>query len=159
MKLHLEFTNIVDLPKCKIFVNDQELYSGNVCPSYDFDIAIAEGPASIRIVHWDNTPQDTIVENGIIIHDRSFELVKLVIDDYDLEELIWLSEFRATDGTIYPSCLFFGPNGDFVLESTLPVLPWILGTRHATNNNDPDWEQDYNYYITACKILQQISIK
>jgi len=159
MKLHLEFNNIVDVPKCKIFVDNQELYSGNVQNYYDFDISLTNGPVSIRIVHWDKQPQDTVVENNIIVRDRSFELVKLVIDDLDIEELIWNSEFQAIDGAIYPSCLFFGPNGDFVLHLYLPVLHWILSTRQSKNNDNPNWAEDYNYYTTACKLLQQISTK
>lgn len=159
MKLHLEFINIVDLPQCKISINHQELYSGPVGEVYDFDLPITQGAVSIIITHWDKKPQDTVVENGKIIHDRSFELKRLTIDGYDLEELIWHSEFRAIDGAVYPSCLFFGPNGDFVLDIALPVLPWMLQTRHSKNNNDPHWEEDYNYYAQACQLLQQISVK
>jgi len=159
MKLHLEFINIIDQPRCKISINHEELYSGPVLEVYDFDVPHTQGAVSIVITHWDKQPYDTVVKNGQIVRDRSFELARLIVDGYDLEELIWHSEFRAVDGAVYPSCLFFGPNGDFVLDFTMPVLAWILHTRHTKNNNDPHWEEDYNYYITACQLLQQISIK
>lgn len=159
MKLYLEFDHIVDDPMCNIVVNDQQLYSGAVQPIYDFELDVVDGDISLCIEHWDKRPEDTVVENGKIVCDRSFELKQIKVDNYDLEELIWQSEFRAADGAVYKSCLFFGPNGCFVLNFTKPVLGWILKTRHTLNNNDPTWEQDYHYYIQACKILTQISIK
>jgi hypothetical protein len=156
MKIQLKFKNIVDTPKCKIFLGDQELYSGVVPPDYDRICELAEGDCQLIVEHFDKLPSDTIVENGAIVRDRSFELDKIIIDDYDLEELIWNSEFLAEDGSVYPSCLFFGPNGKFVLNFHNPILYWILKTRHEKNNNDPTWEEDYNYYQRACKILAQM---
>ena len=156
MKLQLKFKNIIDTPMCVIRVNDQELYRGTVPDQYSKEFDFYDIDAILMIEHIDKNPQDTIVKDGIIIRDRSFELDQIIIDGYDLEELKWASEFRAQDGAVYTSCLFFGPNGKFVLKFSNPVLHWILKTRHEKNNNDPHWEEDYNYYQQACKILQQI---
>jgi hypothetical protein len=156
MKLQLKFKNIIDTPMCVIRVNDQELYRGTVPDQYSKEFNFYDIDAILMIEHIDKNPQDTIVKDGIIIRDRSFELDQIIIDGYDLEELKWASEFRAQDGAVYTSCLFFGPNGKFVLKFSNPVLHWILKTRHEKNNNDPHWEEDYNYYQQACKILQQI---
>ena len=93
------------------------------------------------------------------MRDRSFELEQCIIDDYDLQELIWQSCFISTDGEIYESCLYFGPNGEFQLEFESPILRWILRTRHEKNNNDPTWEEDFEYYQQACNRLQLISNK
>jgi hypothetical protein len=157
MKLHLEFKNIVDNPMCRISLGDQELYNGVVEETFDLSANVPNGPVSLTIDHWDKRPGDTIVENDTIIHDRGFELSRVVIDDYDIEELIWTSEFRALDGAVYSSCLYFGPNGKFVLELVNPVLYWILKLKHECNNNDPNWEEDYQYYQNACKLLTLIS--
>jgi hypothetical protein len=159
MKLCLKFKNIVDAPMCAIIINNQELYRGEVLDLYDFDVDVADGVAKLQIDHWDKKPSDTVVENNVIVRDRSFELDTVIIDNYNIEELIWKSQFYATDGNVYKSCLFFGPNGSYVLNFYNPVLYWILQTRHQDNNNDPEWEQDYNYYIRACKILKQISTR
>jgi hypothetical protein len=159
MKIHIEFANVVDLPKCNISVNDRLLYRGEVQTINEFDVDLADGHCCLSIEHWDKNPGDTVVEAGKIVRDRSFELKTIAIDDYDLEELIWQSEFRATDGAVYRSCLFFGPNGTWVLDFTNPILHWILETRHKLNDNDPAWEEDYHYYTEACRILKQISIK
>ena len=157
MKLQLKFKNIVDSPHCVIRMNDQELYRGVAPADFLNDFEQPESDCVLVIAHIDKRPSDTIVKDGTIIRDRSFELDQITIDGYDLEELKWASEFRAQDGAVYASCLFFGPNGEFVLNFSNPVLPWILKTRHKKNNNDPHWEEDYTYYQQACKILQQIS--
>jgi hypothetical protein len=156
MKLQLKFKNIVDSPHCAIRINGQELYRGGVPADFLNNFEQLESDCVLVIEHINKQPSDTIVKGGTIIRDRSFELDQIVIDGYDLEELKWTSEFRAQDGAVYASCLFFGPNGKFVLKFSNPVLPWMLKTRHEKNNNDPHWEEDYNYYQQACKILQQI---
>lgn len=156
MKLQLKFKNIVDSPHCVIRMNEQELYRGVTPADFLNEFVQPASDCVLVIEHLDKHPSDTIVEDGKIIRDRSFELDQITIDEYNLEELKWASEFQAEDGAIYTSCLFFGPNGKFVLKFNNPVLRWILKTRHEKNNNDPDWEQDYNYYQQACKILQQI---
>lgn len=157
MRIQFYLDHIVDSPHCAIAVNGGQLYMGSAQPYHEFDLDVPEGRLEILIRHLDKKPQDTKIENGKITRDRSFELTKIVIDGYDLEELIWNSEFRADNGQTYPSCLFFGPNGDFVLEAEYPILKWILKSRHEKNNNDPDWGQDYDFYTQACRILAQIS--
>lgn len=158
MQLILNFTNIVDAPMCVVRLCDQVLYKGLVEPQLRFDWPMVSDQVTLTISHTDKLPQDTVVENGRIVRDRSFELASIVIDGYDLEELKWNSRFTAVDGSVYESCLFFGPNGDFKIAFELPILKWILRCRHQ---NDPSqiWEQDYNYYMQACQILQQISKK
>lgn len=154
MKLQLTFKNIVDDPQCKILINETLLYEGATQNSYAFDLAVPQGSCRLTIVHCDKSPEHTIVENGIIVRDRSFELTKCVIDGYDLQELIWLSRFVADSGEVYNSCLFFGPNGQFQLDFENPVLRWLLRSRHERDNNDSNWEQDFEYYQQACKLLQ-----
>lgn len=158
MQLILNFENIIDAPRCAVRVCDQALYEGSVEPQLIFDLSMVSDRGTLTISHIDKLPQDTLMENGRIVRDRSFELASIVIDGYDLEELKWNSRFTAVDGAVYESCLFFGPNGDFKIEFELPILKWILKCRHQ---NDPCqvWEQDYNYYMQACQILQQISKK
>jgi hypothetical protein len=151
MRLHLTFKNIVDNPKCRIYINQQLLAEGTVEPSYEFNIDLDAVECCLRIDHWDKNPSDTIVENGKIIRDRSFELEKIIIDGYDLQELIWQSSFVSSNSERYESCLFFGPNGSFELSFHLPILHWIL-----SNRNESGWEEDYNHYQTACQLLKQI---
>lgn len=156
MNINLNFKNIVDSPMCRIYINDDELYSGPVLPTYVLDTNLPTGTATLIIEHWGKRPEDTVVENNVIVRDRSFEIDSVIIDHYDLEELKWDSKFNAQDGAVYPGCLFFGPNGRFVLEFETPVLRWMLQTRHEKNNDDPHWEEDYNYYTEACRLLAQI---
>jgi hypothetical protein len=155
----LTFTSIVDNPRCQIRLEEQILYTGSVLPSIDFDLAQSLGPVSLTISHIDKRPEDTVVIDGKIVRDRSFELASIIVDGYDIEELKWQSQFRSVDGNVYDSCLFFGPNGDFHIVFELPILKWILRCRHEKNNDDPHWEDDYQSYTNACIILDQISQK
>lgn len=134
------------------------MYSGEVKPTFSINYD-ATGPVTLEIEHYGKQPDDTVVENGVIVRDRSFELTNINVDGIEFNDLIWQSEFCATDGNVYPSCLFFGPNGKFVINFENPVLKWYLQQQHLKNNNDPLWEEDYNYYIDACKLLTQISQK
>ena len=159
MNIKLNFSAIVDNPQCRILINNHELYSGVVQTEFCFDTPVDPGEIQLRIVHYDKQPTDTVVVDGKIVRDRSFTLDQVVIDNYNIEELIWQSRFEATHGDVYQSCLFFGPNGDFILDFEAPVLRWMLSTRHVRNNNDPTWESDYQYYTQACQLLTQISTK
>jgi len=159
MKLKLEFDNIVDRPCCSVTVNQQQLYRGEVRPELTLFSKDLTDRVELKITHYDKKPEETVVVDGKIVQDRSFTLEKIIVDNYSFDELIWESKFYADTGEVYPSCLFFGPNGNFVIDFQLPVLPWILKTRHQKNNNDPNWEQDYNYYEQACQLLSQISNK
>ena len=159
MKIQLQFKNIVDDPRCRILINDQVLFVGITQLQHAFDVEIPEGVCRLTIVHYDKSPEHTIVENGVIVRDRSFELERCVIDGYNLQELVWHSELVADDSNVFKSCLFFGPNGECRLDFENPALRWILRTRHKQNNNDPHWEQDFEYYQQACKRLQLMSTK
>lgn len=150
MKLQLQFKNIVDDPLCKIIVNNVELYVGVVHPTYSFVYEDKHNDVHLKIVHYDKKNAETIVDsNGKIIRDRSFELEKIIVDDYDFENLIWKSFFQSTNDDVYESCLFFGPNGSFNINFRLPVVEWIL----ENTNEDDSWREDYEYYKRAMKIL------
>lgn len=158
MNLEINFCNIVDSPRCNVVVNSNCVFTGEVSTQVTTTIP-DNSDIELIITHWDKKPSDTVVENGFIVRDRSFEIQSITVDGINIEELIWQSEFRAVNGDVYPGCLFFGPNGDFVIKFTTPILKWLLEQRHLKNNNDPTWEQDYNFYITACNLLTQISNK
>lgn len=159
MNIHLQFKNIIDEPRCTIRINNHILFSGIVQPQHVFDVVVPQDMCQLTIEHWDKLPEHTIVEQGVIVRDRSFELERCCLDGYDLQELIWLSRFVADNGEVYQSCLYFGPNGQFQLNFENPPLRWILRTRHERNNNDPGWEEDFEYYQQACKRLQLMLIK
>ena len=153
MNLILVFKNIVDNPKCKIFVNNQELYNGSVKSNYNFDLAAIDKTVDLIIEHYDKNPDDTVVDSdNNIIRDRSFEIEKIIVDGYDFENLIWKSFFESTNGDIYNSCLFFGPNGSFKIQFKIPILKWILENTHEPGS----WEEDYEYYTKAISIIDTV---
>lgn len=159
MNTKIFFKNINQNPECSITVNNETQYYGPVNECTEININYV-GPVVLEIAFTNKNPEDTVVNSeGNIIQDKNFELDKILIDGYSFDDLIWDSVYQATNNEVYKSCLFFGPPGKFVIEFDMPFLKWTLKTKHAKNNNDPHWEEDYNYYMQAWNILQQISNK
>jgi hypothetical protein len=160
MKLHFEFDNINCGPNNRVPVidlrlNQQTLYYGPVVCELDLN-SVDDPTSCLEIVFVNKDPSDTVCDtNGTITSDMNFCLKKIVIDNIDFEELIWQSKYVCEDQT-YNGCLFFGPKGRFVIDFEYPVLRWMLKTRHSINGLDPNWEEDYNYYVNACKILNNL---
>ena len=158
MNLVLEFEHINCYngpPLILVKVNDIEYYNGVVDSCISLAIPdVTHG--TLTIEHHGKQNIDTEVQNNIIINDKNFTLKNITIDDYNLEELKWDSSFTAADGNVIPGCLFFGPNGVYKLEFQQPILRWILQTRHQKNNNDPNWEEDYNYYMRAINLVREL---
>ena len=160
--IELFFKNITSvngkIPRCRIELNGRGIFAGQVENKITLT-AKAKEKNKIRI-HFDNKEsKDTVVdENGKIKEDLSFELQKLKIDGKDIKHLIWQSKY-VTGNTEIESCLFFGPKGFFEFAFEMPILKWFLKTNHNINNNDPDWEQDYNFYNEAWQKLSKIQTR
>ena len=159
MNLTLKFKNIQDcngLPNIRISINDAVVFENPVCALISVLCHPVDNKINLSIEHYGKNPvTDTVVENGVIAQDRSCELDAIEVDGYDLEELKWLSAYHCDDGTVLDKCLFFGKNGTWRIEFELPVLRWILRTRHEINHNDPDWAEDYESYVRACRLLNK----
>lgn len=160
MNLILKFKNINSVqgvPVLDIAINNRSVWHGDVQAEIDIQHHDCNKVA-LTISHVDKDPsKHCIVENGKIIADRNCELDEIIIDNYNIEELKWLSSYTTTDNEVLDKCLFFGKNGTWSIELELPILRWILRTRHQLLNNDPTWEQDYESYITACKLLNNLN--
>jgi hypothetical protein len=158
MKIILNFENINcfnGAPLVAVSVNDVNYHRGPVTKTIQIECPDTDH-AILNIEHYGKQHCDTQVSDGVIVQDKNFTLKNIVVDEYDIEELKWDSNFTTHDNTVIPGCLFFGPNGTYSLSFQRPILKWILQTRHQKNHNDPNWEEDYNYYCQANKLLQEI---
>jgi hypothetical protein len=159
MNLALKFKNIQDcngLPNIRIMINDAVVFENTVCPLITVQCHPVDNKINLSIEHYGkDTSTDTVVVDGAIVQDRSCELDTIEVDGYDLQELKWLSAYHCDDGTVLDKCLFFGKNGTWRMAFELPALRWILRTRHEINNNDPDWSEDYESYVRACRLLNK----
>ena len=159
MNLALKFENIQPcngLPRIRIVINDAVVFENEVCPLIVVQCHPADNKINLSIEHYGKDPsKDTVVVDGVIVQDRSCELRTIEVDGYDLEELRWHSAYHCEDGTVLDKCLFFGKNGTWRLAFELPVLRWILKTRHEINGNDPTWAEDYESYVRACRLLNK----
>jgi hypothetical protein len=159
MNLTLKFKNIQDcngLPNIRIVINDAVVFENTVCSLIPVQCHPVDNKINLSIEHYGKDPsKDTVVVDGVIVQDRSCELDTIEVDGYDLQELKWLSAYHCDDGTVLDKCLFFGKNGAWRIAFELPVLRWILSTRHEINRNDPDWSEDYESYVRACRLLNK----
>lgn len=113
----------------------------------------AEESNTLAIYFINKEDGDTITDSqGKIVDDMNFELDSVIIDGLDIKDLKWQGRYH-TNGDVLPSCLFFGPKGHYELFFKYPVLKWTLEQNHLKNQNDPSWEEDYNYYMEAWKRL------
>lgn len=160
MNIKLKFKNINEcngIPKLCISVNSKELYKGFVSSDIDLNTDV-DGIVNLKIVHFDkNNNTDVEVQNNVVVADKNCELEEILVDGYNLEELKWRSVYVTEDDEVLDGCLFFGKNGYFQLNFESPVLRWMLKTRHEILNNDPYWEQDYESYTAACKLIHSLN--
>ena len=159
MNLALKFKNIQPwngLPHIRIVINDAVVFENTVCPLITVQCHPVDNQIKLSIEHYGkDTAVDTVVIDGVIVQDRSCELDTIEVDGYDLQELKWLSAYHCDDGSVLDKCLFFGKNGTWHMAFELPVLKWILRTRHEINRNDPTWSEDYESYVRACRLLNK----
>jgi len=159
--IKLKFKNINSVnnkaPQMAVHVNSKELYKGLVLEQHVIDVDLQEQNI-LKIYFINKEDPDTVIQDGKIVNDLNFELENITLDKHDIQDLIWKGQYVSKDNVI-PSCLFFGPRGYFELHFEYPILKWILKTNHEDHNDDPTWEQDYNYYIEACQLLNKIQKK
>ena len=159
--IKLKFKNINSVnskaPQMAVHVNSKELFKGQVSEEHVIDVDLQE-QNTLKIYFINKEDPDTVIQDGKIINDLNFELENITVDQHDIQDLIWKGKYVSKDSVI-PSCLFFGPRGYFELHFEYPILKWILKTNHQDHNDDPTWEQDYNYYIEACQLLHKIQKK
>ena len=160
LALELKFKNINSSknkkPVVQVVLNETELVNDTVKPYFKIETAGTQENNILKIYFANKENSDTVLDkNNNIIEDLTFELEQIVIDGFDIKDLIWKSQYVTRTEKIQ-SCLFFGPYGYFEFKFDMPVLKWILKTNHEKHNNDPNWEEDYNYYTEAWKLLNQI---
>lgn len=156
MNLNIKFKNIQTGPRninpmIRVVLNDACVYDGVV---NDVDVECNVSNANkLQIFFVNKTNSDTEVNDaGKIISDMCFELEEVSADSIKFEDLLWSGKYKTADTEIN-GCLFFGPAGYYEINFEYPILKWKLKTKHNLTGNDPNWEEDYNYYIQACKIL------
>ena len=161
MKLQFVFENINTgpnnkVPEIEIKLNSKSLYLGHVQELIHAE-DLGQDSNLLEIAFLNKQFSDTKCdEHNNIVEDMNFSLQRIVIDNYDLEELIWQGQYVTPNNQTYSACLFFGPVGQFELRFDSPILKWILKSRHEKQQNDPNWEEDYNYYVNACILLNSL---
>ena len=161
MKLNLKFKNINSVldkqPEINVQWSGQSLYTGPVSENMLIEADCDESEFDLKIYFTNKEMSDTITDaNNNIVQDLNFELENFIIDDIDLEHLKWQSAYHYGDNESIDGCLFFGPAGFWQFNAYMPILKWKLDKNHQLLNNDPNWEEDYNYYKQAVWTLKNL---
>jgi len=156
MTLNIKFKKINPGPRSidpliKLELNGHDIYHGKVLSEIVQECEFST-ENTLRIYFVNKTDLDTAVDNGCIVDDMSFELDEIVINEVKFGDLLWIGKYHSGQ-QVFDGCLFFGPKGYYEISFQTPVLKWQLKTQHESSGTDPNWEEDYNYYTTACKIL------
>jgi hypothetical protein len=81
--------------------------------------------AKLNITLYDKTQDQTIVENGKIIKDQLLFLIKIMLNDMDIEKLIYSAKY--TVGTeVKNEVTVLGQNATWCLEFETPLYMWFL---------------------------------
>jgi hypothetical protein len=152
-------------PMCRIIIDDSApTYDGPVLPEMSFSIPIIAGEHELRIVHYGKTNDDHLIENGVILKDKHFELTDLHLDDVALGAELWEGAFFPVYGQDYvEDCkknniklqysicpnLYFGHNGSWRLNFVYPIYTWLISRRE----NGPKLEN--SIFQTSEEILKK----
>lgn len=145
------------MPAIRIEVNGGVCYDGPVQSRISV-AAELENENLVKIYFVNKSSTDTQVDSaGKIVQDMNFTLANISAENTTFDELLWNGRYVAGID-VYDSCLFFGPYGFYELCFQSPVLKHKLQQKFERGELDAHWEEDYNYYTEACKILKKLSI-
>ena len=115
-------------PKIKIDVNNDIVWDAYITDNkvIEFTKEIPnDTKAKLNITLYDKTQDQTIVENGKIIKDQLLFLIKIMLNDMDIEKLIYSAKY--TVGTeVKNEVTVLGQNATWCLEFETPLYMWFL---------------------------------
>lgn len=125
-------------PKCRVCVNHQEYFNGSVETIQKINCQVDESAINqglLEIIMYGKNDSQTLVQDGTIIKDQLLHIDKIVIDDIDLEHLIfshgiYLPEYPdhiKEDMPIIQKYIdTMGWNGIWKLDFDIPFDIWYL---------------------------------
>ena len=131
MKFYIELSpNYWDKPpKVKIDVNNDIVWNAYITDNtvVEFNKEIPnDTKAKLNITLYDKSQDQTVVENEKIIKDQLLFLVKIMLDDMDIEKLIYSAKY-TTDTEVRDEVTVLGQNnGIWCLEFETPLYLWFL---------------------------------
>ena len=131
-KITLLGTYCNEWPLCKITVNNQVIYDGQIQDTQTIEFQHQlEHRNFLKITHYgkwfgpgryDTSRPDP---NGPIVADRALRLQSLIIDDVELVQYAAQIPFMTDHGETWYTH-HFGHNGTWELEFAAPVYDWII---------------------------------
>jgi len=134
-------------PKLDIFLNSQKMDAcifNNTNETHCFEFEVNDNDLEnnlLELHRYGKLPEDTIIENNIITKDQIVHIEKILIDDFEITELLnmgifyfdypeeWKKQQEKKGITLpeyqnYETSLFH--NGIWELKFTMPIHVWIF---------------------------------
>lgn len=127
-------------PAYTILVNDTVVTSGQVDVAttelfyVEFDYALPEGPATLKIRLENKTDDDVVKDDDFrddytIVNDMLFHVRSVEIDEISLGNLLYEKSQYVADDDSRPTldkCTDFGWNGTWIFPFESPFYIWLL---------------------------------
>ena len=96
--------------------------------TYNFDVALTDGPHSICVGFTNKTDADTKVIEDKIVADKAIIVEKVVIEGYELDDFLYRAVYTPVDRSQSRSN-YLSWNGEWKLDITTPIFTWIHKTQ------------------------------
>ena len=115
-------------PKIKIDVNDDVMWDGEIKDEkvIEFDKKIPDNiEVKLNITLYNKTANQTVIEDEKTIKDQLLHILNIVIDEIDMEDLVWSAEYTI-DNVVKHRVTTLGENGVWCLKFKTPLYLWFL---------------------------------
>lgn len=126
IELHPDYWDIP--PRVKIDVSNDLIWDDYITDNkvIEFDKEIPDDiEVKLNITLYNKTQNQTIIENGKTIKDQLLFLAKIMIDEINIESLIWDAEYTV-DTVVKKTVTSLGENGVWCLKFKTPFYLWFL---------------------------------
>jgi hypothetical protein len=120
-------------PGARVYVDDQLIFNKIISTAelVDWTGELAAGNHKIVVEMYNKRDGDTVLDsNDNIVNDVVLNVDKIVIDDVDLDLIIWEKSTYYPDGEYSPDsveeCVNLGWNGRWELPFNVPTYLWLL---------------------------------
>jgi len=107
-------------PKIKIYDDEKVIYDEQLSTPGPQQIVINTHvlfPNKLTIEHYDKQPNDTkVADNGMIVDDKGIVINRIILNDYTLENELYLFPTILEDGEILTKNNYLGHNAKFVID-------------------------------------------
>jgi hypothetical protein len=151
----------IDYPLVDIGVNNQSLFRDRITGTQTIDLEVKDLSVNhiLSIEMVDKTPNDTLVEQGKIVKDKSLQINKIYIDGVDIKLYVYQGKqipvyhFEGQGPEVVTGEHLFFPGPWELTYQNPPRLFFANWSGHAQLINSPAKQKTKNNYLKKIKNL------